>query len=167
MNITDRRMQRGRAISALSLVASYPGPPPQRTWVRGYFFDYLRGKTREKRQSKAQIASVLAVATGFIGLWTVISQGAYMWEKISMQEVQGGLIREGPGGVIVGFYGKCMHPISDYILQLDWELPHYIYPEILLGTKLGSLVPNCLWLAESISTIYLHCLSDLSAKYPG
>ena len=63
------------------------------TWTRDLctFSGYLMGKTRANQQSKAyctympHIASLLAVATVFIGLWTLIftfySQG-------------GGLIRE-------------------------------------------------------------------------
>ena len=51
--ITDHRIQRGRAISSLSGCL-----------------------VREKRQSKAQIGSLLAVATVFIGLLTLFtSQG--------------------------------------------------------------------------------------------
>ena len=47
------------------------------TWARDLciFPGCLNGKTREKRQrhNMIPIASVLAVATAFIGLWTLIS----------------------------------------------------------------------------------------------
>ena len=51
--------------------------PSNATWVRDLrtFSGYLMGKTRENQQSKAsmaQISSLLAVATVFIGLWTLI-----------------------------------------------------------------------------------------------
>ena len=57
-----------------------------------------------------QIASLLAVATVFIDLWTPFySRGGGGLIRETMQELelemQGGLMREG-GGVIAGFYGK-------------------------------------------------------------
>ena len=67
--ITDRRMPRGRAISVLSL-------------------DVWRAKLEKNdkvRHIVTQIASLLAVATVFIGLWTLFySQGgggAYTRDK--------------------------------------------------------------------------------------
>ena len=55
-----------------------------------------------------QMASVLAVATGFIGLWTLLStlqsqrKGLIRETKLSMKELSA-------GGVIAGFYGTCIH----------------------------------------------------------
>ena len=84
--------------------------PPNITWARDLctFSGCLVGKTREKRQSKAycdtHIASLLAVATVFIDLWTPFySQGGggglIRETKLPMQELelkmQGGLMREG------------------------------------------------------------------------
>ena len=94
--ITDRRMPRGRAISALSLAV---------WWAK-------LEKNDKVRHIMTQIASLLAVATVFIDLWTPFySQGGgglIRETKLPMQELelemQGGLMRE--GGVIAGFYGN-------------------------------------------------------------
>ena len=88
--VTDRRMPRGRAISALSLAVWWP----------------KREKSHKVSHNMTQIASWLVVATVFIGLWTLISRqrrGAYRWDKNTSAEtvelepkVQGGgLIGEG------------------------------------------------------------------------
>ena len=66
--ITDRRMPRGRAISALSLAV---------WWAK-------LEKNDKERHIMTQIASLLAVATVFIDLWTPFySQGggAYTRDK--------------------------------------------------------------------------------------
>ena len=90
--ITDRRMPRGRAISALSLAV---------WWAK-------LEKNDEVRHNMTQIASLLAV---FVDLWAPFySQGGGLIRetKVPMQELElkmeGGLMRE--GGVIAGFYGN-------------------------------------------------------------
>ena len=92
--ITDRRKPRGHAISALSLAV---------WWAK-------LEKNDKVRHIMTLIASLLAVATVFIDLWTPFySQGGGLIRetKLPMQELelemQGGLMRE--GGVIAGFYG--------------------------------------------------------------
>ena len=83
--------------------------PPNATWARDLctFSGCLVGKTRRKndkvRHIVTQIASLLAVATVFIDLWTPFySQGGgglIREAKLPMQELelkmQGGLMREG------------------------------------------------------------------------
>ena len=88
--ITDRRMPRERAISVYSLAEA------------------KLEKNNKVRHNVPQIASLLAIATVFVDLWTPFySQGGggagyhdYPWAKNA-----GGLMRGG-GGVIAGFYGS-------------------------------------------------------------
>ena len=64
--ITDRRLPRGRAISALSLAV---------WWAK-----LEKNGDSKVRHNTTQIASLLAVATVFIGLWTLFTVregGAY------------------------------------------------------------------------------------------
>ena len=83
--ITDRRMPRGRAISVLSLAV---------WWAK-------LEKNDKVRHITTQIASLLAVATVFIDLWTPFySQGGYTRDKLPMQELE----LKMQGGVIAGFY---------------------------------------------------------------
>ena len=95
--ITGRRMPRGRAISVLSLAV----------W-------WAKLEKNDKVRHMTQIASLLAVATVFIDLWTPFySQGAGVGlireTKLPMQELElkmqggGGAYARG-GGVIAGFY---------------------------------------------------------------
>ena len=56
--ITDRRMQRGRAICSLSGLAVW--------WAK-------LEKNHKVRHNMTQIASLLAVATVFIDLWTLFT----------------------------------------------------------------------------------------------
>ena len=69
--ITDRRMPRGRAIFVLSLAV---------WWAK------LKKNDKVLRYNMTQIASLLAVATVFIGLWTLFTSrggggGAYTRDK--------------------------------------------------------------------------------------
>ena len=93
--ITDRRMPRGRAISALSLAV---------WWAK-------LEKNDKVRHNMTQIASLLAVATVFVDLWAPFySQGGgglyarqkYLCRNLSLKW-RGGLCAR--GGVIAGFYG--------------------------------------------------------------
>ena len=81
--ITDRRMPHGRAISVLSLAV---------WWAK-------LEKNDKVRHIMTQIASLLAIATVFIDVWTLFySQGLYA-RKLPMQELelkmQGGLCARG------------------------------------------------------------------------
>ena len=89
--ITDRQMPRGRAISVISLAV---------WWAK-------LEKNDKVRHIVTQIASLLAVATVFLDLWTPFySQGGggglIRETKLPMQELelkmQGGLMRERGGG---------------------------------------------------------------------
>ena len=75
-----------------------------------------------------QIASVLAVATAFISVWTLLSRqrtGAlytrqkYLCRNLS-QKCRGGAYTQGEGGVIAGFYSKytCTIMIAYKIISL-------------------------------------------------
>ena len=93
--ITDRRMPHGRAISVLSLAV---------WWAK-------LEKNDKVRHIMTQIASLLAIATVFIDVWTLFySQGGgglICETKLPMQELelkmQEGLCAR--GGVFAGFYG--------------------------------------------------------------
>ena len=104
--ITDLRMPHGRAISVLSLAV----------WRAKL------EKNDKVRHIMTQIASLLAVVTVFIALWTPFySQGWGLIRetKLPMQELelkmQGGLMHEGV--VMTGFYGNtCIIHYSLYII---------------------------------------------------
>ena len=110
--ITDRRISRGRAISVLSLVV---------WWAK-------LEKNDNVRHIVTQIASLLAVATVFIDLWTPFySQGGGLIRetKLPMQELElkmqgGGLCAR--GGVIAGFYGTCYVECDDLYQKIVLKL---------------------------------------------
>ena len=89
MTITDRQIPRGRAISVFSLA---------------YWWAKLE-KNDKVRHNMTQIASLLAVATVFIDLWTPFYSrggggGLILETKVPMQELElkmqgGGLMCEG------------------------------------------------------------------------
>ena len=120
--ITDRRMPRGRAISVLSLAV---------WWAK-------LEKNDKVRHIVTQIASLLAVATVFIDLWTPFySQGGLIREtKLPMQlKMQGGGLCARGGGVIAGFYGTYIHTYTCGMLCS--ELSQYTYCELLLYVLLS------------------------------
>ena len=80
-----------------------------------------------------QIASLLAVATILIGLWTLFTvregQGLMCETKLPMQELELKVQEGGGGGIIVGFYGKTLILSGEVHLSLlpftVWQIHMY------------------------------------------